>query len=146
MIRYKQQSDHMGILDLFGKKDVSPIAKRVPFDIKTSFNPVRISSHKVDRCDLEIKIKNMTDETVLTSLVVEVGKSLGLDQTGIHKTKEIRVGYLNKGDVYTIIVPIWSNNMTSTGDVPVKVNAYVHYRTYSYILNGVKKENVLRVV
>ncbi len=146
LVRENKKSGFMGILDLFGKKDVSPIAKKVPFDIKTSFNPVRISSHKIDRCDLEIKIKNMTNETVLTSLVIEVGNNLGLDQTGIHRTKEIRVGYLNKGDSYTIIVPIWSNSTTPPGNAPVKINAYVHYRTYSYILNGVKKDSVLRVV
>jgi hypothetical protein len=75
-----------------------------------------------------------------------VGNGIALDQTGIHKTKEIRVGYLNKGDEYTLIVPIWSNNMTPPGSIPVKINAYVHYRTYSYILNGVKKEVSLRVV
>jgi hypothetical protein len=136
----------MGILDLFGKKDVSKIAKKIPFEIKTSFNPVRLSSHKIDRCDLEIKLKNITDETVLCSIAIEVGNGLALDQTGIHKTKEIRVGYLNKNDEYTIIVPIWSNNMTPPGNIPVKINAYVHYRTYSYILNGVKKETYLRVV
>jgi len=136
----------MGILDLFGKKDVSKIAKNIPFKIKTNFNPVRLSSYKIDRCDLEIKLKNVTEETVLCSIVIEVGKGLALDQTGIHKSKEIRVGYLNKDDEYTIIVPIWSNNMTPPGNIPVKINAYVHYRTYSYILNGVKKETYLRVV
>lgn len=136
----------MGILDLFGKKDVSSVAKKVPYEVKTSINPIRLSAHKIDRCDLEIKIRNITDETVLSSVVVEVGNGLAMDQTGIHKTKEIRVGYLNKGDEYTVIIPIWSNVMTNPGNIPVKVNVYVHYRTYSYILNGVKKELNIRVV
>lgn len=136
----------MGLFDLFGKKDVSSVAKKVPYEIKTSLNPIRLSAHKIDRCDLEIKIKNISDETVLCSVVVEVGNGLAMDQTGIHKTKEIRIGYLSKGDEYTVIVPIWSNVMTNPGSIPVKINAYVHYRTYSYILNGVKKEISLRVV
>lgn len=136
----------MGLLDLFGKKDASKVVKGVPFDIRTSFNPVRLSSHKTDRCDLEIKIKNISEETMLTSLVIEISQGIGLDQMGIQKAKEIRIGYLNKGEEYTIIVPIWSNSSTNQGECPVKVTAFVHYRTYAYVLNSVKKTLPLRVV
>lgn len=136
----------MGLLDLFGKKDASKIAKGVPFDIKTAFTPVRVSAHRIDRCDLEVKIKNLEEETVLTSLVVETGQGLGLDQMCLQKAKEIRIGYLGKGEDYTIIIPIWSNTTTNPGEVVVKVTAFVHYRTYAYVLNTVKKTLSLRVV
>ncbi|VVB73555.1 Uncharacterised protein [uncultured archaeon] len=136
----------MGLLDLFGKKDASKITKGVPFDIRTSFNPVRISAHRIDRCDLEIRIKNLESETVLTSLVIETGQGLGLEQMGIQKAKEIRIGYLGKGEEYTIIVPIWSNTSTNPGDAVVKVIGFVHYRTYAYVLNSVKKNLSLRIV
>ena len=135
----------MGLFDLFGKKDASKVAKGVPFDIKTSFNPVRVSAHRTDRCDLEIRIKNVSEETILTSLVIET-QGLGLDQMGIQKAKEIRIGYLGKGEDYTIIVPLWSNTSTNQGECPVKVTAFVHYRTYAYVLNSVKKNLALRVV
>jgi hypothetical protein len=136
----------MGLLDLFGKKDASKITKGVPFDIRTSFNPVRISARRNDRCDLEVRIKNLEPETVLTSIVIETGQSLGLDQMGIQKAKEIRIGYLGKGEEYTIIIPIWSNTSTVVGDATVKVTGFVHYRTYAYVLNSVKKNLSLRVV
>jgi len=136
----------MGLFDLFGKKDASKITKGIPFDIRTSFNPVRISAHRIDRCDLEIRIKNLGPETALTSIVIETGQGLGLEQMGIQKAKEIRIGYLGKGEEYTIIMPIWSNTSTNPGDAIVKVTGFVHYRTYAYVLNSVKKNLSLRVV
>jgi hypothetical protein len=136
----------MGLFDLFGKKDASKITKGVPFDIKTSFNPVRLSAHRIDRCDLEIRIKNLGPETSLTSIVIETSQGLGLEQMGIQKAKEIRIGYLGKGEEYTIIMPIWSNTSTNPGDATVKVTGFVHYRTYAYVLNSVKKTLSLRVV
>ena len=136
----------MGLFDIFGKRDVGKITKGVPFSIKTSFIPVRLASYKVDRTDLVIKLKNNEDETVLTSIVVEVPKALGVDQSSLQKVKEIRIGYLGKKESQDIVVPIWSNVATNSGDYSIIVTAFVHYRTYAYVLNSVKKNAEIRVI
>ncbi len=136
----------MGLLDIFGKKDVGKITKGVPFSIKTSFIPVRLASYKGDRTDLVIKLKNNEDENVLVSLVVEVPKALGVDQSCLQKAKEIRIGYLSKQGSQDITVPLWSNVTTKPGDYSITITAFVHYRTYAYVLNSVKKTAEIRVV
>jgi len=136
----------MGLFDIFGKRDVGKITKGVPFSIKTSFIPVRLASYKVDRTDLVIKLKNNGDENVLASVVVEVPKALGVDQSSLQKVKEVRIGYLGKRESQDIVVPIWSNVATKSGDYSVTVTAFVHYRTYAYVLNSVKKNAEIRVV
>ena len=44
---------------------------------------------------LLMKVKNLTGEPVLGSVVVELPKSLSLDDTGMHAAKELRLGTLS---------------------------------------------------
>jgi len=136
----------MGLFDILGKKDVGKITKGIPFTVKTSFIPVRLAANKIDRTDLVIKIRNNEGENILTSVVVEVPKGLGTDQSCIQRLKEIRIGYMGKEESQDIVVPIWSNVVTKQGTYNVNVTAFVHYRTYAYVLNSVKKTAELRVV
>lgn len=136
----------MGIFDIFGKKDVSDSTKKMPFSIKTFFVPVRLAAHKVDSVDLHILMKNMQEEPVLTSIVVETPNGLGLDQSGISKVKETRFGYLGKGEEKEVIVPIWDTVTTEQGEYNIVITIYQHYRTYAYVLNSIKKGIDIRVV
>lgn len=136
----------MGLFDIFGKKDVENISKGIPYLIKTFYVPVRLPAHKPENIDLHIKIKNLQREPLLTSVVVEVPKSLGLDQSAISKVKELRLGYLGNEEEKEVIIPIWGTVTTDPGEYSLGVTTYCHYRTYAYILNSVKKSLELRVV
>jgi hypothetical protein len=139
----------MGLHDvlggLFGKK-VEETPGRSPFSIKTSLLPVRMASHKIMSVDLNIKIKNMLSESNLTSIMIQVPKGMGLDQTGIAKAKEIRIGYLSKGEEKELVIPIWGHVTTEPGVYNIGVEIFSHYRTYAYIQNSIKKLVELRVV
>jgi len=135
----------VGLLDnIFGKKEEE--VGKVPFSIKTSLSPVRMTAHKITSVDLTVKIKNHSGDASLTSVMIQAPKPLGLDQSGISKAKEIRLGYLNKGEEKEIVVPIWGNVTTAPGDYNITFEIFCHYRTYAYIQNSMKKIVELRVV
>jgi len=135
----------MGLFDFLGKKEEEKEGKS-PFSVKTSLSPVRMTAHKISSVDLHIKIKNLSKESSLTSMMIQVSKGLGLDQTGIAKAKEIRIGYLAKGEEKDITIPVWGNVMTEPGDYKIRLDVFCHYRTYAYIQNSVKLMAELRVV
>jgi uncharacterized membrane protein len=137
----------MGILDIFGKKDVSDdLTKGVPFSMKLTFRPYRLAARKNDAVDLIVELENKTDATLLVSVVVGVPKALGFDEIGMNKVREMRVGLMKGREKKEIIVPIYGHNQTIAGDYTVRVVAYSHYRDYAHILNSVKKDTVLRAV
>ena len=135
----------MGLFDIFGKKEEEPSGK-MPFSVKTSLSPVRMTAHKISSVELKIRIKNLSKESSLTSIMIQVSKGLGLDQTGIAKAKEIRLGYLAKGEEKELSIPVWGNVTTEPGDYKISLEVFCHYRTYAYIQNSVKLMAELRVV
>jgi uncharacterized membrane protein len=133
----------MGLFDLFGKKAVE---NELMYDLECSMHPMRISSHKSDSLDLEIKLKNVLNKPLLTSVVVVVPKSLGFDQSALSQEREMRLGELRSGEEKSMTVRVWGTQRTEKGNYSVKVYAISHYRDYSYVLNEVRKVLELRVV
>lgn len=137
----------MKLLDLFGKRDVGEeLVKKVPYALKLSFHPYRLSANKMESVMLIIQLKNLKEEPLLTSIVVKLPKNLGFDQTALSNTREIRLGDMKPGEERTVRVDVWGNPRTDAGEYPIEVTAVCHYRNYSYVLNAEKKEIVLRVV
>lgn len=137
----------MGLLDIFGKKDVSgELMKKVPFSLKLNLSPFRLASNKSDSVRLAVDLTNLADTYQLASVVVEVPPGLGFDQTGISRTREIRLGELKPKEKKSLFVDIWGNATTSKGEYAITVTAFSHYRNYSYILNSERKKTVLRAV
>ena len=136
----------MGIFDIFKKKEEASGKGGMPFSVKTSISPVRMTAHKINSIDLSLKIKNLLSEASLTSIMIQVPKELGLDQIGIAKAKEMRLGYLSKGEEKEIVIPIWGNVTTGPGEYKINVELVCHYRTYAYVQNSVKVRIELRVV
>jgi len=137
----------MGLLDIFGKKDVSAeLTKKVPYELKLSFNPLRISANKSDSVRMTISLTNRSSEPLLTSVIVQVPKKLGLDQTCLSNVREIRLGELSPGERKEIAVDVYSSTKTDEGSYPVTVTAIAHYRNYAYVLNSESKSTQLRAV
>ncbi len=137
----------MDILDIFGKKDVGKeLVRGVPYKIKTSFRPLRITARKNESVDLIVEVTNRTEEQLLTSVVVKVGKKLGFDNVGMNKVKEVRLGYLQGGETKELNVGVYGNSGTPPGTHKVLVKVFSHYRDYNHVLNSVKKMVELRAV
>ncbi len=137
----------MGLLDMFGKRDVSAeLTKKVPYALKLSFHPFRVSANRSDSATMKIELRNLSKEPLLTSVVVKIPKKLGLDQTCLSQAREIRLGELAPGDDKELNVEIYSSTKTDAAEYPVEVTAISHYRNYAYVLNSEKKRGVIRAV
>lgn len=136
----------MGLLDIFGKKDVSDIVTKTPYKMKVRFNPYRISSKKSESVDVTIDLENPGDESKLTSVVIALPPQLGFDKTGLNTTREMRLGYLGGRENKEINLTLWGNHKTDKGEYSLKITAYCHYRDYAHVLNSVDQKVSLRVV
>ncbi len=134
-------------LNLFGKKNVSDtVTKAAPYSISTEFFPYRIYANKRGNARLRVKIKNITNEPVLSSVVVELPKQLSFDSTGIEKSKELRVGNIAPNEEKEVYFDINSDTSTDKGEYTVMLTAFVHYRDYGHVLNAERKSISLEAV
>ncbi len=130
----------MGLFDRFGKKNVAEdLEKGLPYAIKTEFVPYKLSANGRGSTSLYIDIKNLTKEPVMGSVVVQVPQKLNLDQIGMAKEKEVRLGLLAPNEEKRAMVDIYSGPATDKGEYTLSVTAFVHYRDYGHVLNSMKK-------
>jgi len=136
----------MKILDLFGKKDSSEeVGRTLPYRVSTEFVPYRLYANRKGSTLLMLKLKNLTTEAVLSSIVVEVPHGLSLDTTGLSSAKELRLGTLAPGEEKETRAEIHGDSGTDKGEYTLSVTAFIHYRDYGHVLNAMKKKAVLEV-
>ncbi|MGB9732921.1 MAG: hypothetical protein ACP5P2_02145 [Candidatus Micrarchaeia archaeon] len=137
----------MKIFSLFGKKDVSgELSKQAPYRIMTELVPYKLYSNRKSNVMMLIKIKNMTSEPLLSSVVIELPKGISFDEMGLANSKEIRIGELAPNEEKEIRADIYSNSGTEKGEYTVVLTAFAHYRDYGHVLNAMKKRSVIEVV
>lgn len=137
----------MGIFNIFGKKDVSTdITKNVPFRLSTELVPYRLYSNKNSSASLIVRVKNMTSEVLLTSVVLELPSQLGFDSVGMSKQREIRVGEVPPQDEKEVKFEIFGTAKSDPGEYTTTLTAIAHYRDYGHVLNAVKKRTAINVV
>ena len=62
--------------------------------MKTEFVPYKLKANGRSSSSLFVSVKNLTKEPVMSSVVVEVPQKLNLDEIGMAKQKEVRIGML----------------------------------------------------
>lgn len=132
----------MGLLDLFGKKAAPTNGV---FAVQCELHPYSLRSHENDFVDLEISLQNQSDVEEMTSVVVEVGKGLGLDRSAIQQEREIRLGFLKPGESKFLKVQVWATQRTEKGVYDVSVAAIAHFHDYSHVLNMARRRLSIRV-
>jgi hypothetical protein len=137
----------MGLLDLFGKRDVSSqLGARFPYAFKTEFVPYRLRSRERSSSTLMVKLKNLTGEPVMGSVVVSVPKQLSVDSIGLSKEKEVKLGTFAANEEKEARIDIYSDVGTERGEYTITVTSFVHYRDYAHILNSMRKRTVIEAV
>ncbi|MGC8680052.1 MAG: hypothetical protein ACP5T6_01995 [Candidatus Micrarchaeia archaeon] len=137
----------MGIFNLFGKKDVSEdLTKGMPFKIATEWIPYRLYANKKSTATLVIKIKNMTKEVLLTSVVIELPKQLAFDNISIEKEKELRLGEISPEEEREIHTEVMTTLNSDPGEYTLSLTAIAHYRDYGHVINEVKRRVAVEVV
>ena len=137
----------MGIFNIFGKKDVgSELTKSSPYRLATEWIPYKLYASKKSSSSLVVRLKNMTNEILLTSVVAELPKQLGFEAMGLSRERELRVGELNPGEEKEFKFEVFSTLNTDPGDYTLNLTAMAHYRDYGHVLNAVKKRVTVEVV
>jgi uncharacterized membrane protein len=137
----------MAIFNIFGKKDVSDdITKNVPYRLVTEWVPYKMYSGRKSTTTLKVKLKNMTKEVLLTSLVVELPNKLGFDEIGMSKQREIRMGELAPDEEKEVGLSVYNGTDADPGEYTVSLAAIAHYRDYGHIINAIKKRTTVQVV
>ncbi|MEM0074324.1 MAG: hypothetical protein QW091_01930 [Candidatus Micrarchaeaceae archaeon] len=135
------------LFGLFGKKNAAEeLTKAVPYRISTEFVPYRLYANQKNSLRMFISLKNLTAEPTLSSVVVEVPKGLSLDETGISKEKEVRLGQIAPNEEKQTSIDIYGDAGTDKGEYTLSLTAFIHYRDYGHVLNAVKKKAIVEVV
>ncbi len=118
----------------------------MPFTIKTEFVPYRLKSRESSTVTLNVGLKNITNEAVLGSLVIEVPRQLSFDMTGTAKQKEVRLGTIAPNAEKFSSIDIHGGLGTDKGTYTMTLTAFVHYRDYGHVLNEMRKRTVIEAV
>lgn len=137
----------MGILDIFGKKDAAKeITKGPPYSVATELVPYKLYAKKGSSATLKIKLKNLTKDILLTSVVAEVPAKLGFDEMLVSKQRELRVGEVNPDEEKELNLALYSSLGSDPGEYTLTLTTIAHYRDYAHVLNAVKKRVSVEVV
>lgn len=137
----------MGFLDLFGKKDsAAGITKGPPFQVATELVPYRLYAKTKSSATLSIRIKNLTKDVLLTSVVLESPGKIGFDEMVVSKQREVRVGEMQPGEEREVRVGIYGGAGSDAGEYTLSLTTIAHYRDYAHVLNAVKKRVAIDVV
>lgn len=137
----------MALFNIFGKRDVSKdITKKAPYVIATEFIPYRLYSGKKSSTTLYVKLRNATNEVLLTSLVVELPNKIGFDEPAIAKERETRIGEMVPGLEKNVAFNLRNSLDADKGEYTLTVTAIAHYRDYGHVMNAIKKRVPLQVV
>ncbi|MGC9099122.1 MAG: hypothetical protein ACP5HW_01065 [Candidatus Micrarchaeia archaeon] len=137
----------MKMFNLFGKKDVSDeLSKQAPYRIITELVPYKLYANRKSSVMMLVKVKNMTSEPLLSSIVIELPKGISFDEIGLATSKEVRIGEIAPNEEKEVRVDVYSNSGTDKGEYTVVLTAFAHYRDYGHVLNAMKKRSAIEVV
>lgn len=136
----------MGLIDnLMGTKE-EPARAGLPFNVSTSLRPVRLNARKENCLEVLVSVANAAEAPIMVSVTAEVPKSLGFENLGITKIKEIRMGELPAQKSKAVSFSVCANSQTPPGTYAVLLTVNHHYRDYSHVLNYAKKTVEIRAV
>src|ERR1700685_3034333 len=130
----------MGILDIFGKKDsAKAVTNGPPYSVATELVPYKLYAKKQSSATLIVKVRNLTKEVLLTSVVVETPGKIGFDEMMVSKQKELRVGDLQPDESKEVKFTLFTSMGSDAGQYTLTLDTIAHYRDYTHVLNSVKK-------
>jgi uncharacterized membrane protein len=136
-----------GIFNIFGKRDVSTdLTKNSPYKLSTELVPYKLYANKSSTASLMVRVKNVTNEILMTSVVAELPSQLGFDELGMSKQREIRLGELAPNEEKEVRFDVFSGVSSDPGEYTMMLTAIAHYRDYGHVINAVKKRTALNVI
>lgn len=137
----------MGILDIFGKKDsAKDITSGPPYSVATELVPYKLYAKKAGSATLVVKVKNLTKDVLLTSVVAETPGKIGFDEMMVSKQRELRIGEMQPNEVKEVKFGIYSSMGSDAGEYTLTLTTIAHYRDYGHVLNAVKKRVLVELI
>ncbi len=137
----------MGLFNIFGKKDsAADITKGPPYSVSTELTPYRLYAKKSSSATLSIKVRNLTKDTLLTSVVVESPGKIGFDEMMVSKQRELRVGDMQPNEEKELRLNLYSGVGSDAGEYTLTLTTIAHYRDYAHVLNAIKKRVMIEIV
>ena len=114
--------------------------------ISTELVPYRLYSRRNSSATLMVKVRNVTKDILLTSVVAELPNKLGFDEMVLSRQREIRVGEMQPNEQKEVKFNIYGGVGSDAGEYTLRLTTIAHYRDYSHVLNAVKKQVQISVV
>ncbi len=135
----------MGLLNLFKKSDGGSDSS-LPYMVRTELVPYKLYSNSKSSTMLTVTLKNIAGEELLSSISVAVPKQLSLDETGISKQKEVKLGPIAPNQELNAKFTIYGDVGTEKGNYTINITAFVNHNNYAYVINSLTKKQIVQVV
>jgi uncharacterized membrane protein len=130
---------------MFRKKDDAAGQKQAPYLVQTELNPYRLYANRTSSATLVVKIKNITKEPLMTSFMVELPSAISLDELGMSKSKEFRIGDINAGEEKELRITLFGGMKTERGDYTIRLRTTAHFRDYNHVINEMRQNKSIGV-
>ncbi|MEM3841319.1 MAG: hypothetical protein QXN59_01325 [Candidatus Micrarchaeaceae archaeon] len=136
----------MAFLGMLGKKSPQIAEKFSPYMVTTEWFPYKFYSNKKGSSILFVKLKNLTNEPLLTSFLVELPGKLSFDEIGLAKEKLTKVGEIKPMEEKELRFNVFNSIGIEPGEYTVTLTTTAHYQNYDKVINVVRKRTSVGVV
>lgn len=117
---------------------------KMPYILKVNMRPFRLKAKQNNSVNLEIIVKNVSDEEKLTSVKVKTSRWLGTDATLLKKEVIVKLGKMQPDELKTVNVRVHGSSATPQGNHSIAVLVLSHFRDYDQFMNIVRKKIQVR--
>ncbi len=132
--------------NIFNKKEPNPLIKNSMYVIATELVPYRLNANRTNSLILFIRVKNITNDSLLTSLNITAPSNLGFNENLLLKQKQINIGEILPNKEKELKIEVFGNTETDQGEYTLNINTIAHFRDYSHIINSITKSIILKVI
>jgi len=132
--------------NIFGKKNSKFNKKGIPYALSLEWVPYKLFSGKKSSSTLFFKIKNVSTEGLLTSVVINLPQKLSFDSIGVMRKKELKVGELKPGEENEQKIDVMNSIDAPKGEYTIQIIATSHYRDYEHVINSIRKNTTIHIV
>ena len=134
----------MSLFDLFRKKDEKK--SPVPYALVTRMTPYRLYAHKSNSVVMNVSIRNLSGEQLLTSFTVDLPDMISMDKMEMVKTKEFKLGEMAPNETKEVNVELYGGLNTDKGEYTMRLTAMSHFMDYNHVVNSMKSTTTVVVV
>lgn len=132
--------------NIFSKKENNQLIKNSLYRIATELVPYRLNANKINSVILFVRVKNITKDSLLTSLDLTAPSNLGFNENLLLKQKQINIGEILPNNEKELKIEIFGNTETDQGEYTLNINTIAHFRDYSHVINSITKSIILKVI